>query len=301
MPQGRLKNLALFFRRPCFIFITLLFENRYNSFILFSRKTMSSHRINHEPVFMLASAPWRESSLWLEVYSRRYGRVALLARSARKRMSELRGVLVPFVPMSASWYGSQELKTLHRAEWLGGWPQPQGRALFSGLYVNELMLKLTAREDPMPELYDIFAETMQTLCREPNHIAALRRFEWQLLLHSGYALDLQHDVHGNEIDPEAQYWLRPEEALLPLAEANGLGNQQQSGIAVDGSSLIQLRQGEFADGVSLQQALKINRLLIDFRIPEGIKSRQVLQQLQQFDLDPMSFRCHEAAEHSQAV
>ncbi|WP_193004259.1 DNA repair protein RecO [Neisseria yangbaofengii] len=262
---------------------------------------MSNHRINHEPVFMLASAPWRESSLWLEVYSRRYGRVALLARSARKRMSELRGVLVPFVPMSASWYGSQELKTLHRAEWLGGWPQPQGRALFSGLYVNELMLKLTAREDPLPELYDTFADTMQTLCREPNHIAALRRFEWQLLRLSGYAPDLMHDIHGNGIDPDTRYWLRPEEALLPLTEADGSGSQQKSGIAVNGSSLIQLCQGKFSDGVSLQQALKINRLLIDFHIPEGIKSRQVLQQLQQFDLDPMSFGRHEAAEPPQAV
>lgn len=57
-----------------------------------------------------------------------------------------------------SWYGSQELKTLHRAEWMGGWRQPQGRALFSGLYVNELVLKLTAREDPMSELYDALAK-----------------------------------------------------------------------------------------------------------------------------------------------
>lgn len=262
---------------------------------------MSDHRINHEPVFMLASVPWRESSLWLEVYSRRYGRVALLARSARKRMSELRGVLVSFVPVSASWYGSQERKTLHRAEWLGGWPQPQGRALFSGLYINELMLKLTAREDPMPELYDIFAETMQTLCSGPDHIAALRRFEWQLLHQSGYAPDVQHDVYGNEIDPDAQYWLHPEEALLPLADAGVSGNRQQGGIAVKGSSLIQLHQGGFSDGMGLQQALKINRLLIDFHIPEGIKSRQVLQQLQQFDLDPLSFGRHEAAAHPQAV
>ncbi|MGN7046322.1 DNA repair protein RecO, partial [Neisseria sp. P0001.S010] len=36
------------------------------------------NRINHEPIFLLASAPWRESSLWVEAFSRRYGRVALL-------------------------------------------------------------------------------------------------------------------------------------------------------------------------------------------------------------------------------
>ena len=67
-----------------------------------------SQRINHEPTFLLAATPWRESSLWLEMFSRRYGRVAMLARSARKRQSELRGVLVPFVPVSASQYEEQE-------------------------------------------------------------------------------------------------------------------------------------------------------------------------------------------------
>ena len=115
------------------------------------------NRIDSQPAFLLSATPWRETSLLAELFSRDYGRVAVVARSARKRQSELRGVLVPFVPVNASWYGSQELKTLHRAEWIGGWPQPQGRALFSGLYVNELMLKLTVREDPLPELYDVLA------------------------------------------------------------------------------------------------------------------------------------------------
>lgn len=243
---------------------------------------MTAHRINHEPVFLLAASPWRESSLWLEVFSRRYGRVALLARSARKRMSELRGVLVPFVPVSASWYGSQELKTLHRAEWLGGWPQPQGRALFSGLYVNEIMLKLTAREDPMPELYDALAETMQTLCRQNDAAPCLRRFEWTLLSRIGYAPDLSQDSNGSAIDAGARYWLRPEEAVMPLALANRLDVHRSRGIVVAGQTLLDLHSGDFGSGESLQEALRVNRLLMDFRIPEGIKSRQVLQQLQTF-------------------
>ncbi|ASK28011.1 DNA repair protein RecO [Neisseria chenwenguii] len=242
---------------------------------------MTAHRINHQPVFLLAATPWRESSLRLEVFSRRYGRVALLARSARKRQSELRGVLVPFVPMSASWYGSQELKTLHRAEWLGGWPQPQGRALFGGLYANELLLKLTAREDPLPELYSCFAETMRTVCTESNHIAALRRFEWTLLTQLGYAPDLQHDAHGAPVETAQTYWLSPEEPPLPLAQAQGL-TQQNAGVAVGGAALVGLREGCFDSPAALQDALKATRLLLDFRLPGGIKSRQVLQQLQAF-------------------
>lgn len=243
---------------------------------------MASHRINHEPVFLLASSPWRESSLWIEVFSRRYGKVALLARSARKQQSELRGVLVPFVPISASWYGSQELKTLHRAEWIGGWPQPQGRALFSGLYLNELMFKLMAREDPLPALYDEFALTMQSVCQQANHIALLRKFEWTLLTALGFAPDLTQDVHGEAIIPERLYWLRAEEELLPLEEAVGL-QIENKGLSVSGRALIQLHQGVFTDSESLQQAVKITRFLLDFRLPMGIKSRQILQQLQQLN------------------
>ena len=217
----------------------------------------SSQRINHEPAFLLAATPWRESSLWLEMFSRRYGRVAMLARSARKRQSELRGVLVPFVPVSASWYGAQELKTLHRAEWLGGWPQPQGRALFSGLYANELVLKLTAREDPHPALYDSLHNVMAAIATEPNHVAALRRFEWALLTALGFAPDLQHDERGQPVDAAQTYWLRPEHPLLPLAEAAGLAAAEAAGVAVQGSTALQLAAGALSGGDALQEALKI--------------------------------------------
>lgn len=242
---------------------------------------MAEHRINHEPVFLLASTPWRESSLWVEAFSRHYGRIALLARSARKRQSELRGVLVAFVPFSASWYGSGELKTLHRAEWTGGWQQPQGRALFSGLYVNELMLKLTAREDPMPELYDVLADTMRTICTETDHAAALRRFEWTLLTQLGIAPDLQCDGNGEEIAADRLYRIMPEEAVMPESTTDAPPGSVRH---ISGSSLIDLHKGSFSSAKSLQQALKITRMMTDRLLPEGIKSRQVLQQLQQFEL-----------------
>ncbi|MBH5330019.1 DNA repair protein RecO [Eikenella sp. S3360] len=241
------------------------------------------NRIDSQPAFLLSATPWRETSLLAELFSRDYGRVAVVARSARKRQSELRGVLVPFVPVQVAWYGREELKTLHRAEWLGGWPQPQGRALFGGLYVNELVQKLTAREDPQPALYEALRQVMRALCTEPNHTAALRRFEWALLTLSGYAPDLRHDGDGNPVEVGRQYWLRPEHAVLPLEQRRALPPHEiQAGVAVGGEVLMQLHSGEFADAAALQQARQITRLLLDFRLPEGIKSRQVLQQIQAF-------------------
>ncbi len=238
-----------------------------------------SGRINHEPAFLLTATPWRESSLWLEIFSRRYGRVALLGRSARKAQSELRGVLVPFVPIRASWYGSQELKTLHRAEWQGGWRQPQGRSLFSGLYANELLLKFTAREDPHPALYDALAAVMQAIAGQADHIADLRIFEWRLMQELGLAPDLQQDGNDSEITGGHRYWLAPQQPVQVFSAALA---ENGAGMAVDGATLISLREGRFSSSAHLQQALQLNRLLIDFYLPQGIQSRRILQQMQAF-------------------
>ena len=236
------------------------------------------NRIDSEPAFLLSATPWRDTSLLAGLFSRDYGRVVVVARSARKRQSELRGVLVPFVPVQVAWYGKEELKTLHRAEWLGGWPQPQGRALFSGLYLNELVWKLTAREDPHTKLYDALAEAHREICTRNNHVAALRRFEWRLLTELGYAPDLLHDTDGAAVEAEKQYLLQAEQAPLLLASAPNNAN----GITASGSTLLQLHAGRFDNGESLQQALQITRMLLDFRLPEGIKSRRILQQIQAF-------------------
>lgn len=235
-----------------------------------------SHRINHIPGFMLSSAPWRESSLAVEVFTRDYGRLSLIARSARKRQSELRGVLVPFVPLSLSWYGSEALKTLHRAEWIGGWPQPQARALLSAMYANELVLKLTAREDPHPEIYHALAALQRHLATEPASNLALRRFEWALLQSLGLAPDIRRDAAGAAINATARYQMRPEHEPTPWP----FPYEPAEGIAISGAALIALADAESVpEAALLRDLLRLTRLLLDFRLPEGIASRQVLQQL----------------------
>ena len=232
-------------------------------------------RINHQPALLLSATPWRESSLLAELFSRDYGRVCVVARSARKRQSELRGVLVPFVPVSVSWYGNQEIKTLHRAEWLGGWPQPRGRALFSALYANELVLKLTAREDPHPVLYDALAEVLRHTAAD-NPPVALRRFEWHLLRELGFAPDIRRDEDHAAIEAGVHYWLHPEHPPRRLPENTA---PPAGGMVVCGRTLQALAQQVGHDAHTAQEALQLNRMLLDFRLPGAIHSRRILQQL----------------------
>lgn len=234
-----------------------------------------THRINHQPAFVLSSQPWRENSLRVELFSRDFGRVGVVARSARTRGSELRGVLVPFVPISVSWFGREEWKTLHKAEWLGGWQQPQDKSLFSALYLNELLLKLTAREDPHPPLYHALETAMRQVCTQPEHGLALRQFEYRLLQTLGWLPDFQRDEWGDAVQPEKWYRVLPEHGLECLPE-NPISPQDN---IVQGAVLLALAQQNVSE-MQFQAAFRLMRKLIAFRVPE-LQSRLVLQQLQQ--------------------
>ena len=212
---------------------------------------MSNNRINHQPAFLLTSRPWSESSLQIEIFSRDYGKVIMLARSARRRQSELRGILVP-----------------------------QNQALFSAMYVNELVLKLTAREDPLPDIHAALHTVLQHISYG-EHLSALRYFEWSLLRALGIAPDISQDSQGKEIINHERYWLRAEHAPVLLMQAQMTA--QENGIVVHGHTLNALNNRSLAEQPEWHtEAIRLTRMLLDFRLPEGILSRRVLKQLQQY-------------------
>src|SRR5688572_13370544 len=109
-------------------------------------------RQDAQPGFVLHSYPYRETSLLVEAFTRDHGRVALMARGARRPKSALRGILLSFQPLLVSWSGRGELRTLTQAEWRGPYSPLAGQGLICGFYLNELLLKLLARDDPHKRL-----------------------------------------------------------------------------------------------------------------------------------------------------
>src|SRR5450755_3103627 len=120
-------------------------------------------RRDDQQAFVLHAYPYRETSLIVEALTPGYGRVALVARGAKRPRSELRGVLQAFQPLALSWAGAGELKTLLRAEWRGGLPLVSGSALLCGFYLNELLLKMLPREDAHPQLFRDYQSTLGKL------------------------------------------------------------------------------------------------------------------------------------------
>lgn len=151
-------------------------------------------RVTLEPVFVLHSRPYRNSSLIVELFSMRHGRIAALARSARGPRSRYQGRLQLFSPLLVSWSGRSDLKSLNQMEPQGQSYLLEGNALLCAFYLNELLLKLLRHEDPYLELFQRYQTILSLLESERHFEPSLRYFEKQLLQEIGYGLPLRRDV-----------------------------------------------------------------------------------------------------------
>lgn len=187
----------------------------------------SKNRIHAEPAFVVHRYDWSESSLILETFTRHHGRVALVAKGAKRPSSNFRPVLLPLQPLAISYSGDAEIRTLKVAEWVGGHIMPMGEALLSGYYINELLLRLLARDDPHPRLFDLYAQVVQVLAagHDGTIAPALRAFELLLLRDIGLLpnLDLQ-TLTLAPLQANTAYSLVAEGGLRSLAshESNGI-------------------------------------------------------------------------------
>lgn len=180
-------------------------------------------RITHEPAYVLHSYDWSESSLILEVLTRHYGRVALVAKGVKRPSSNFRSVLLPLQPLQLGYTGGAEIGVLKSAEWQGGHVMPTGETLLAGYYLNEILMRMLPRDDAHPALFDAYAGIVGWLATSGKGgstlSAGLSAFEIVLLREAGFlpALDMQ-TLNYQPLQAEAFYVLQPESGLLAVDE-----------------------------------------------------------------------------------
>jgi len=241
----------------------------------------SRNRQQDEPAFVLHSYPFRETSLILDVFSRRHGRLPIVARGARRPKSSLRGVLMNFQPLLLSWFGKGEVRTLHSAEWQGGQPYLQGTALMCGFYLNELLLNLLARDDPHEQLFDYYRATLYRLAHETDHAATLRCFEKHLLQELGYALLLEREADGGKaIQAEVCYRYAVERGALP-DDSGSDDSDARIGLLVLGKTLLDMAADDYADPTTAQQSKQLMRVLLNHHLGgKTLHTRELIKDLQ---------------------
>jgi DNA repair protein RecO (recombination protein O) len=231
-------------------------------------------RADHEAGFVLHTYPYKETSLIVEVFSRRFGRVALLARGARRPRSAMRGVLLSFHPLRLTWSASAELGNLINAEWAGALQPLAGQGLMCGFYLNELLLRLLPRDDPHELLFDHYHAALSRLSAAQDSSGVLRAFEKRLLGELGYAPLLDRDAASRPIDPERMYVYEPE-------RGPSLSNASRSGqLVVRGQTLLDVAADDYSRAETRDEARTLMRALIGERLHgQVLHTRMVLKEL----------------------
>lgn len=234
----------------------------------------SARRVWLAPAYILHQHAYRDTSRIVEVSTAEHGRLTLFARGANGPKSALRGILRPFQRLLVSWSGHSEACTLVTAEIDGDLTHLEHERLMSGFYLNELLLKLTQRGDPHPDIFFAYASCVESLCAGAPEEPTLRLFEKRLLHDLGYGLELATTEEGLPIEPGSYYQFAVERGpQLCVADAPG---------AIYGRSLADLDAERFDDARSLRDAKRVLRGAIDACL-EGrpLKSREILLALRQ--------------------
>jgi len=233
------------------------------------------HRVQLQPAYVLHHRPYRDTSRILELFTRDFGRVSVFARGARGaggKSQSLTSMLQPFNRLLLSWSGGGEAGRLTGAEFDGAYSILPPERLVSACYMNELLLKLFARHDSHPDVFALYAHTVEMLKTAAEPMRPLRLFEKRLLELLGYGLELAVEAGGGlPIEPQHTYYYRVEQGAV---RAQGAA---EGALVFSGAALLSLSAEELADAASCNEARRLLRAAID-RCLEGreLKSRQVM-------------------------
>ena len=232
-------------------------------------------RAEHEPGFVLHAYPYKETSLIVEAFTRRFGRVGLLARGARRPRSAMRGVLLGFHPLHLTWSTSAELGTLMSAEWGGGQASLSGIGLMCGFYINELLLRLLPRDDPHEALFDAYSKALSRLAAGEEQASVLRGFERRMLAELGYAPVLDRDAaNGAQIDAAKHYAYEAERGPVETRRSDGDS-------VISGRTLLDMAADNYDNSRTRDEARRLMRTLIGERLGgQSLHTRAVLSELQ---------------------
>ena len=234
-----------------------------------------------DTAFVLHSVPYKETSLIVELFCREHGRVPVVAKGAKRPHSALRSVLLNFQPLAVRFTGKNEVKTLVQAEWCGALMPPEGKALFAAYYLNELLMQGLGREDPHPELFDLYTRALADLSDGLELAVVVRQFELDLLQTLGFGLDFEYDVDGEAVNTDCQYgWIH----------GRGWVNVHRTRGHLDGETPVvsgHVLHAYHTHGMSKECALAlkpVTRLILMNELsPKGLCSRAWMEQLLNHD------------------
>ena len=231
---------------------------------------MTDSAVYLQPAFILQQRKFRETSLIIDVLTRDFGRVPLIAKGVRKAKSKTAGLLQPFIPLKLSYCGKAELKILTDAELIHSFVELKGLALYCGFYINELVVYFLHQYDPHPDAFNHYRECLAGLSDSSKIETALRVFELDLMDAVGYGLQLEHDFHHvKAVQPLTNYHFNVEQGPIEASDGHFSGKTLQA-----------MKSRKFTDPQALIEAKNLMRTVIAVYLQgKQLKSRAVINKI----------------------
>jgi len=230
-----------------------------------------SHRVSLQTAFILHGRDFRDTSRLLDVFTKDYGRVTLVAKGARSPRSKLQGILQPFTPLLISWAGKGDVQTLTGAESVKNSINLLGKQVMSAYYINELLQRLTTFHDPHPELFELYSKTLERFLDEEDELV-LRRFEKHLLAEIGYGLNFEVDSgNGSALAINEKYYYDVEKGPVNIKN-----NDSEGELIISGQTLHDMFVEKFSCSQSQKEAKQLMRVILNHHLgDQPLKTRSL--------------------------
>ena len=237
----------------------------------------SKKRVLKQPTWILHQRPYRDTSSIIDIFTRDFGRVSIIAKGGRSPKSKFRGLLRPFFPIKLSWYSGKNLGNLVEIDVVGKPYNLIGDSLLSAYYLNELILKFLVKDDPQVEIFDLYSRTILDLMETGDIATVLRKFELEFLKLIGYGLNLEFEaVTHLPVRDDLFYEYNPGIGLV-------ISDKKNDQYVFSGTDINAINQGDFQEKKTVKSANRLLKSIINFHLDgRRLKTRRVLEELKRF-------------------
>jgi len=232
-------------------------------------------RVQDQPAFILHHFPYRDTSQIIELFTRDYGRIAVVSRGSRSAKSKLKGILQPFRAIQISCSGKGDLLSLNRAEEMDfQMPLLSGNALPCGFYANEILMRLLHKHDVHEGVFAAYQQLLISLSKQQYLDVLLRLFEKKLLQQLGFALNLSFDANSQlALADEQQYFYYVEHG--PVAVEYQTHSEH---LVMSGKSLLDFDKNDLSDEKVRREIKSLMRMVIAYYLGnKPLKSRELFR------------------------
>ena len=218
---------------------------------------MKALGVNQTEAILLHSRNYSETSLICELFTRKHGRVSVIAKGARSKKNKFQNIAAPNILASVNYSGKSELKTLVSWEEITHF-SILGKNLKILLYLNELIFKLLEKENKQDRIFESLIDFYKVLVSgdAKNIEISLREFEYFLICELGYGFNFLYDDNGKKIVREKTYYFHPAQGFSEKPLNNFL--------KVSGIDIIDFTNGKITSSSARSKIRKIMQLAISY-------------------------------------